>query len=388
MSRRMALAAVTAVALAATATAQEQSRIRLYGFMDMLASLPIMTENSLFHALTTDDGAHVSIDHFNLYLSAQPTEGVRMLSELSFRPTPVSNGARMGSDIVLDLGNGLEMVLPVEAARGPKHNSDDNPLKGEVFDWGTFSLQRVWAEYQFREYLAFRFGKFITPAGIWNVDHGSPVLITVRQPYQTGLIEYFPEAQMGLMGLGNVFAGPFALNYNLYISSGRNGISIEKLRDIAVGGRLQARVPVLDELAFGISGYSGIDKSPHKSRTVRINPDTAQLMVLESMLEAGSFDPEDTTVQRLVGEKIEAWMVDEGLNPKYHSYGTEYEYQARETSLGADIKLGIQRFELQMEYNYQLVQNYLADNAETHQFGFYGLVSYGIPLGAKVTLRP
>jgi len=62
-------------------------------------------------------------------------------------------------------------------------------------------------------------------SGIWNVDHGSPVVLTVSQPYQTKVTPIFPESQMGLMSYGMMYLGDHDLSYNAWISNGRSGAS-------------------------------------------------------------------------------------------------------------------------------------------------------------------
>ncbi len=384
--RRVVLAAL--VCGTALRAQQSQSAVRLYGFMDMLISTDFMDDNSLFQSLRVDDGMRVSFDHLNLYLDATPGENVRLLSELSFRPKPIQGGARLGADIALDMGGGAVLTMPVDAGDYPDLHRDDDPSRGEVFDWGSFSLERALCEYLFRDWLTIGFGKFITPAGIWNMDHGSPVLITVRQPYQTGLMEFFPRTQLGIMASGTLFAGDTDLGYSLYLSSGRNGFSIKELRDVAGGGHVSAALPLLDGLDIGLSGYTGMDNLAYKKRTVSPGYDSVLAWGVQAFLETGTLDPNDTAYQRVFTERVEYWSQHAGLDPEYHSYGIVYQYLARETSFGADLKLKWGEMELQSEFNYELLQNYLADAAETHQFGFYALLSYGIPLGSKLKLRP
>lgn len=389
MQQRTIACACIASVLAVSVAAQEESRVRIYGFMDMLASTVIVEDNSLFQSLTTHEGTMLGLEHLNIYLDARPSDDIRFLSELSFMPKPVKSGARVGAEVVLDAGNGLVVEIPVNAGMAPASNTYDNPDRGMVFEWGEVAVERAWAEYTVREWLAFRFGKFITPAGIWNVDHGSPVLVTVRQPYQTGLLQFFPKSQLGLLATGSLFAGTVDIDYHVYFSSGRNGIDIREVRDLAVGARLEGSMPLLGAtMGAGLSGYSGMDNAAYKTRTVTVDPQTMQRFAGEAIVETGNFNINDSSVQAVIQRKINEWMIDEGLNPRYHDYTTTYEYKARETSLGVDLKYKWRRLQLQAELNYELVENYLRSESRTEQLGFYVLATYGIPVGSRLRVSP
>lgn len=375
-------------ALCAGAVKADIKGLSIYGFMDMIAQKAFLDDNSLFRSFEVDESMRLSIDHINLYIDANPNENVRFLTELSFRPRPVKKGSSLGTDVVIDAGNGMVTVLPLDMARLTDDFDDDKPEKGEVFDWGEFSVERAWFEYRFNAMVALRFGKFITPAGLWNVDHGSPALITIRQPYATGLLQFFPKSQLGIQGHGMAFLGDVDLSYSLYVSTGRNNIDVEALTDLGVGGRVEATVPVLGGLGIGLSGYSAMHKDAYKTRTITVDSATITALTIEAVMETGILDLSDPTLLALVDQKVEDWLMSEGLDPEHHEYSSEYAYKARETSIGADLKLAIGKFDLQGELTYQLVDNHLVSESQTQQLGFYGLASYGIPVGAKLKLTP
>jgi hypothetical protein len=67
--------------------------------------------------------------------------------------------------------------------------------------WGAIIMQRLYLEWTLHPLITVRAGQFLTPYGIWNVDHGSPAYIPVQRPYAV-TSTYFPERQTGLEVFG------------------------------------------------------------------------------------------------------------------------------------------------------------------------------------------
>ena len=52
----------------------------------------------------------------------------------------------------------------------------------DTVSWGSIILERAYIQWSKLDWLGVRVGQFLTPYGIWNVDHGTPTLITMFRP--------------------------------------------------------------------------------------------------------------------------------------------------------------------------------------------------------------
>ena len=67
-----------------------------------------------------------------------------------------------------------------------------------------------YVEHEFNGLLKLQAGQYLTPYGIWNVDHGSPTIIGIKKPFVVSN-ELFPEQQTGLQLFGSGFLDPFEI---------------------------------------------------------------------------------------------------------------------------------------------------------------------------------
>jgi hypothetical protein len=255
-------------------------KLDLYGFADVMYSRQL---NNFALGIPYDTFA---VGRFNLYAASELGDNWRSLTEVRFTYLP----------------HGVTSY----DATGTPHRQDNTV--GDYTDlnrpirWGGIVLERAWVEYTVHPLLNVRMGHWLTPYGIWNVDHGSPVIIGVRRPFIVGE-SLFPTSQTGFEfhGIHN-FEGT-QLGYHLTLSNGRGPLDAYQDLDKnkAVGARVFARHDMSwGAITIGASTYRGtytdrgeqFATNPDGSfRTDR--PKTAEYdefsLALDAKVEAGGF---------------------------------------------------------------------------------------------------
>jgi hypothetical protein len=247
--------ALAALALGAPET--EEGKIDLYGFADFTYKLPLADNSALF---PYDSFA---VGHLNAYAGSELGDNWRWLSEVRFMYLP------HGSVASADAYSG---VRPTNTSV-TDYTEQLRPVR-----WGGISIERAWLERTFHPLLSLRLGHFLTPYGIWNVDHGGPVIIPVTRPYVVGEA-LLPQSQTGIELYGTWTDGGTQLGYHLTLSNGRGPIDTYQDFDHnkAWGARLFARQDVgVGALTLGASAYRGTYTERHAQTSV----DASQHLVL------------------------------------------------------------------------------------------------------------
>jgi hypothetical protein len=213
------------------------------GFADFsVASQFVPKESAWAAGISGPPHSTFYIGNFNLYLNKNLTKSLRTMAEVRFSYLP--NGTS-------------DFLNPTRTSTAAADYSD----YGRVMRWGGIEIERIYLEWTAHPLLSVRLGQFLTPYGVWNVDHGSPTYIPVQRPFVIGN-SWFPERQTGVELFGR-WDGSAAstLGYHLTLSNGTGPIS--EYRDLdenkAVGGRVFWEYRGLGELRVGGSGYYGRD---------------------------------------------------------------------------------------------------------------------------------
>lgn len=228
---------------------EELPLLRFYGFMDMGLQSAwgglYKTGLSQSEALTFVPG------NINLYMDANPAPQFHGLAEVRFTTFP----------------NGTESLDPL-TGQFTQHDTTvvdyTSPLGGFLnVQWGSIVLERAHIDWTPSDLFNLRVGYFLTPYGIWNVDHGTPTRIVLIPPVFMAY-GFMPERQTGLMAYGTAHLLPWELSYNLYLTNGR-AVAVDFTNDKAIGGRLVARIRRPVALQLGASFYTGNAQTVEKT---------------------------------------------------------------------------------------------------------------------------
>jgi hypothetical protein len=224
-----------------SAETEQQHRLDLYGFADMTYTRLLIPKSSPWMRAYSPVNSF-AVGNFNLYLSSNLGDSWRALAEVRFMYLP--NGSRSTDPTTGNVARTDTTVLDYAGFEEPVH-------------WGAIQIERVWIEHQFSNLFTLQAGQFLTPYGIWNVDHGSPAIVSIRAPFAV-VNELFPAHQTGLQLYGNTFVDPFEIGYHLTLSNGRGPVEYEDFSDDkAVGGRIYLKTDAFGSLTIGTSAYRG-----------------------------------------------------------------------------------------------------------------------------------
>jgi hypothetical protein len=208
-------------------------KLNIYGFADIgfwalhwSRKLPFFPQ----------DAKTFAVGNLNIYLARNLTAKARALAEVRFTFLPNAGQNPDGSFVDSTAYDPLNYNRPVQV--------------------GSIVIERVYVEYDLLPNLTIRAGRWLTPYGIWNVDHGSPVIIGTERPYIIGE-KFFPEHQTGLHLFGHHYHDGYKIEAHLTASNGRGAAEAQTDLDskFAFGGRLHVETPW--GLKVGGSYYRG-----------------------------------------------------------------------------------------------------------------------------------
>lgn len=215
---------------------------KIYGFFDLNLFSFVYDESNAQNGIIIDSMSFI-MSRLNLYFHSQMTETLGALVEIRFTFLP----------------NGHETSFEDELF-GKEYERVDtrvlDPFTSEEYNLGGLMIERAHLTWKPHDAFGVIAGRFLTPFGIWNVNHGSPVLLPIRTPYFM-VRSFMPPAQTGLQVFGRFFpADRFYLNYAVTVSNGRG--ATEATYDLddnkALGLRLRASYEG-DDVTTTVGGY-------------------------------------------------------------------------------------------------------------------------------------
>ncbi len=254
-------AALLAQLEADTAPIGATPSLQLYGFADVSFFKTWLPSDSALGVLVGRRSSF-ALGNLNLYLSSDLGEGWESLAEVRFTYLP--NGSRR-------VNPETGVVERQDAIVSDYTNVSRERRVGGIF------IERAWLQYSASPMFSVRAGSWLTPYGIWNVDHGSPTIIPVVRPYTIGL-ELLPESQTGVLVRGVGYpSDSISLGYAVGLSNGRG--PVKEYADLdgnkAVTLRVHATHRAEGTLALGLSGYYG--RFTDLQQSVRLTADGVEL---------------------------------------------------------------------------------------------------------------
>ncbi len=158
-----------------------------------------------------ETNAPSALENFNLggYFSA----GVNV------HPEGKTNGGidELGLLLSWDNGSRFRFLSELDIDK-PLAFNQNNSSDGISTHFGVdrFYLERIYLDYNLSEKLNLRTGRFLTPAGRWNIGHAAPLVWTTTRPLSTSN-RLFPEATNGVMLYGATPLANNAIEYNFYM---------------------------------------------------------------------------------------------------------------------------------------------------------------------------
>jgi hypothetical protein len=229
--------------------AEPENRIRVYGFMDTGLQWTRAQSDKFSNVFSSKEPTFVSGNN-NIYFDARPDPKWRALLETRYTFYP------HGSEAFDSQGGYSRTDTTVYDVTSP---SGRNRIR-----WGGVFIERATIEWRHRDWLQLTAGYFLTPYGIWNIDHGTPTLISLILP-NFQVEEAIPQRQTGLQAKGNWVFDTLSLDYSVYISNGRTSTLVDLTADKAVGGRLALSFDDRYRWQLGASAYHGTSQDVSKA---------------------------------------------------------------------------------------------------------------------------
>ncbi len=185
-----------------------------------------------------NDNNRFRIRHLSVFLSKKVHEKWKFFSEIEFEDAPK-----------------IESI----------HTTDDaDTVQGKIL------VEQTYIEYQPQLGLELRFGRFITPAGYWNIYHYYPYVPTQTRPLFVRKI--FPSYSDGIQVRKAISLADSMLDTHFYVANGSgNPGRLDRNNEKAFGGRLNISKDLLDGFDAGISFYTDLEEDEVLLDKVRKN---------------------------------------------------------------------------------------------------------------------
>jgi hypothetical protein len=339
--------------------------LKVYGFFDVRFSKVFAQRDNPYNLYVGSTASSFLMTSLNLFVQSQMTRSLGAIVELKFSYLPMAREDEY--EYVAKLPGGAEMVQGEYVRTAPLYV---DPSTSAFYASGGVYMERAHFTYTPIDWFNVIVGRFLTPYGIWNIDHSPTTILPVLTPWML-IRNAVPNSQTGLQVYGRAFFRyDLFLDYALTVSNGRHWFRLDTIQDFdenkALGLKLRLSYESKD---FSISGggYGYFGKSTDIERQV--------VLYLGSDM---TFDPEESRPLRS---------------------NMDYTIQAMETVATADFLVEFRKVRLQsefywsrwefitppvMEANYAIFSGVpiteTVIRASYFSKGYYALLSWELPL--------
>jgi hypothetical protein len=226
-------------------------RFEFFGFYDLSFMWRHIKKGSFLSSDRVNTKPQFLLQHLHLYFLSRMTDSLRFLTEIQFTYLP--NGTEISFDSGTEVWN---------TAVSDPYSQNELRLGGVV-------IHRAWFKWEPTQFFGIKAGCYLTPYGIWHVDHGSPVRLSILPPFENNTItpaairgkKPLPDSQLGIVVFGRLF--PYKnlfFDYAFTVSNGRGPADTVIDYDSNKGLGLQLKLTYSRpnvEIAAGGYGYFG-----------------------------------------------------------------------------------------------------------------------------------
>lgn len=226
--------------------------LSFWGFSDLsFGGIDFDNDHALYKVQTPSKLTFFS-SGINLYAKSEMTRTLSALIETRLTYSP--NGYASDWPAQINVGS---TTIQSQGSLTRVDTTTRGPYSQLEYRQDGLLIERAYMEWKPADWFGARVGRFLTPFGIWNEDHGSPVLIGVDYP-QFMNFNIVPIWQLGAEVFGSVqLTDDLRAEYALTVANSRG--PEDEYKDLTNMKALGARVKLVynpEPLLFRIGGYA------------------------------------------------------------------------------------------------------------------------------------
>ncbi len=293
--------------------------LSFWGFSDLsFGGMDFDNDRALYKVQTPSKLTFFS-SGINLYAKSEMTRTLSAMVETRLTYTP--NGFSSNWPAQINVGS---TTIQTQGSTNRVDTTTQGPYSQLQYRQDGLFIERAYMEWKPTDWFGVRTGRFLTPFGIWNEDHGSPVLIGVDYP-QFMNFNIVPIWQLGVEVFGSIgLTDDLRVEYALTVANSRG--PDDEYKDLTNMKALGARLKIIynpEPVLFRIGGYAYYNH-------YRDTQDNIQIQLTPAL------------------------TLDPAYTPSFGSYNT-VSAAYDETVLTADAELRIKRLRIIAEFARQTV---------------------------------